>query len=69
LRAGKNSLKITVTNTLANALSDPRVVESWENKKKLPGWTGYDKITRKLESDNQESGLFGPARICFGNYC
>ena len=68
LRSGKNSLKITVTNTLANALFDPRVVESWENKKKLPGWTGYDTITRKLESDNQESGLFGPARICFGNF-
>jgi len=68
LCAGKNSLKITVTNTLANALYDPRVVESWEKKKKLPGWTCYDAITRKLESDNQESGLFGPARICFGNF-
>ncbi|MDD3926095.1 MAG: glycosyl hydrolase [bacterium] len=65
LNPGKNTLKVTVTNTLANALHDPEVVQCWENKK----WPrGYDVNARKFEPDSFPSGLFGPVRVLFGSY-
>ncbi len=66
LRTGKNVIKVRVTNTFANALHDPGVVENWKNKKPGSWPLGYDAMTRQLEPESFSSGLFGPVRILFG---
>ncbi len=66
LKPGKNELRIVVTNTLANALLDPKVEKDWYSKTG-PGWPSngvmYDKFSRNFEKDSLPSGLFGPVRI------
>ena len=63
LQPGRNELRVVVTNTLANALLDPKVRESWA-KKPGPGWTiGYDKKAAEFEKDSLPSGLVGPVRL------
>ena len=68
LRPGRNELKVVVTNTLANAILDPEVLERWD-KVDGPGWNiFYHKLARKFERDSLPSGLFGPVRVEFGSY-
>ena len=66
LKAGENLLEIIVTNTLANALLDPKVEKNWYSKTS-PGWPSnglvYDKLSRNFEKDSLPSGLYGPVRI------
>lgn len=65
LSPGRNTIKVTVTNTFANALHDPEVVARWQDKK--DDWApGYDSMTRKFEPESFSSGLFGPVRILLG---
>ena len=60
LRPGKNRLEITVTNTLANALSSEKVLDSWETQ----SWVSpYDDRQRYFEKESLPSGLFGPVTI------
>ncbi len=66
LKTGINTLEIIVTNTLANALLDPKVEQDWYSRTG-PGWPtsglAYDKLARKFERDSLSSGLFGPVKI------
>lgn len=65
LRPGRNIVKVKVTNTFANALHNPQVVECWRNKKN--GWAhGYDAMTRQIEPDSFSGGLIGPVWILIG---
>jgi hypothetical protein len=62
IQVGKNIIRITVSNTLANALHDPEIIEYWKNKE-IDWPLGYDSMTREFEPDSFSSGLFGPVRI------
>lgn len=68
LKEGRNDLRITVTNTLANALLDPRVAAEWSRRQGAE-WPvkclSYDERARKFEQDSLPSGLYGPVRIVF----
>ena len=70
LRAGLNELRITVTNTLANALLDEKVIERWDSLEG-PGWhkgrATYDHAARAFEIDSLPSGLFGPVTLEFAD--
>ena len=57
LRKGHNQLEITVTNTLANAINDPKVQEYWN--KTFPR-TIYTPLQRSFEQESLCSGLLGP---------
>ena len=61
LKRGLNRLEITVTNTLANAISDDSVEEHW--KKDFPPESPYEWQQRVFERDELASGLFGPVRL------
>ncbi len=62
LRHGRNRLAVTVTNTLANAIADPGVLDSW--RKRYPGRSlDYDQRQRVFEADSLPSGLFGPVTL------
>ncbi|MGN0880152.1 MAG: glycosyl hydrolase [Oligosphaeraceae bacterium] len=59
LANGDNTLEIDVTNTLANALADPRWPAEWHER--FPKClTQYDDRERLAEADTLPSGLFGP---------
>lgn len=68
LQAGRNELRVTITNTLANALLDEQVIQRWDNLDG-PGWhkgrETYDHAARAFEKDSLPSGLFGPVTIEF----
>jgi len=68
LKPGQNRLHIIVTNTLANALLDPKVENEWYSRTG-PGWPlsgqPYDKMSRNFEKDSLPSGLYGPVHIVF----
>ena len=61
LRAGSNTLRVRVSNTLANLVAQPEVLEKWQ--KTLPFETIYEKITRLYEPESFPSGLFGPVTL------
>ena len=61
LKQGKNRLEITVSNTLANALSAPGVEEMVTNC--YPPRSPYENNQRKFEQDSISGGLFGPVRF------
>ena len=66
LKAGRNELRVTITNALANALLDERVIERWDSTDG-PGWhkgrETYDHVARAFEKDSVSSGLFGPVTL------
>ena len=57
LRKSGNHLEITVTNTLANAINDPKVQEHWNAV--FPR-TMYTPLQRSFEQESLCSGLLGP---------
>ena len=59
VKAGRNRLEITVSNTLSNALASPEVSEAWEKYRPM----AYEDIQRAFESEAFPSGLFGPVII------
>ena len=61
LKRGKNCLKITVSNTLANALSAPGVEE--RVNRCFPPRSPYEDSQRSYEQDSISGGLFGPIRF------
>ena len=61
LRSGSNNLRVRVSNTLANLVAQPEVLEKWQ--KTLPFETIYEKITRLYEPESFPSGLFGPVTL------
>ena len=61
LKRGKNRLKITVSNTLANALSAPGVEE--RVTRCFPPRSPYEDSQRSFEQDSLSGGLFGPVRF------
>ena len=64
LREGENHLEIRVSNTLANAINAPGVLETW--KQRYPQQRdSYDKMERPFERESLPSGLFGPVSIAF----
>jgi hypothetical protein len=66
LRAGRNELRIIVTNTFANAVLDPTVRARWQAKlgKEWPVKSlCYDSISAPFEKESLPSGLFGPVRL------
>jgi hypothetical protein len=66
LKAGRNELAVTVTNTLANALLDDAVTSRWDANEG-PGWSKghdtYDHPAREFERDSVSSGLYGPVVV------
>ena len=60
LCAGRNTLTVIVTNTLANAILDPKARARFARLK-----TGlcYDGLAAEFEKDSLPSGLLGPVRI------
>jgi hypothetical protein len=66
LQQGRNYLRIAVTNTLANALHDPKVIAAWQSRlgKAWPADAlQYDRIARPFEAESLSSGLFGPVTM------
>lgn len=61
LKRGSNHLEVTVSNTLANALAAPGVLERLTAD--FPPCSPYEKQQRAFEADSLTSGLFGPVRI------
>ena len=61
LKRGVNRLKIVVTNTLANALSDEALAEHW--RRDFPPESPYEQQQRCFEREELSSGLFGPVRL------
>ncbi|MBN1553336.1 MAG: hypothetical protein JXA11_01215 [Phycisphaerae bacterium] len=59
LRAGKNELKIIVTNTLANQYATTKNIDRWPTNVIGP----YHAIGKVFETDSQAGGLIGPVRI------
>lgn len=59
LRAGKNELKITVTNTLANQYVTTKNLDRWPMNVIGP----YHAIGKIFEDDSLAGGLLGPIRI------
>jgi hypothetical protein len=56
-------LSIEVANTLANALTAPKVQRAWQAKRG-PGWPGpYHERALKFELDSRSGGLFGPVTL------
>ncbi|MBO7619923.1 MAG: hypothetical protein J6T06_05385, partial [Victivallales bacterium] len=65
MREGENHLEIRVSNTVANAINAPGVLETW--KQRYPQQRdSYDKMERPFERESLPSGLFGPVTIAFG---
>jgi hypothetical protein len=63
LRKGKNRLEITVSNTLANALSPEKLLRRWLEK--YPE-SPYENRQRTFEQESLSSGLFGPVCLKTG---
>ncbi|MBP5671810.1 MAG: hypothetical protein J6X49_05435 [Victivallales bacterium] len=64
LKKGKNKLEIRVSNTLANAINAPGVLETW--KQRYPQQSdNYDQRERPFERESLPSGLFGPVTLAF----
>ena len=61
LKPGRNVLEITVSNTLANALSAPGVEEMVNTC--YPPRSPYENDQRKYEQSSISGGLFGPVRL------
>ena len=62
----KFSLRIDVSNTLANELTSSRVIEEWK-KRKGPGWPStYHARALDFEKDSRGGGLLGPVRLRVG---
>lgn len=61
LRKGVNRLEITVTNTLANALSGEETIERW--KKEFGRAGSFEDRQRDFEQESLESGLIGPVTL------
>ena len=59
LQRGDNLLEVTVSNTRANSLAAPEVLEDW--KPYLSAF--YEAVQRTFESSALPSGLFGPVVI------
>ena len=59
LREGKNELKITVTNTLANQYATTKNLDRWPTNVIGP----YHAIGKIFEQDSLAGGLLGPVRI------
>ena len=59
LRAGKNELKMIVTNTLANQFVTTKHLDRWPANVIGP----YHGIGKFFEQDSLASGLFGPVKI------
>ena len=57
LQKGKNHLEVIVTNTLANAVNDPKVQEYWNAH--FPK-SIYTPMQRSFERESFCSGLLGP---------
>ncbi len=64
LRKGRNTLEVAVSNTLANAIADPKVLRRWSERFKPP--SPYEDRQREFEKDSLSSGLIGPVKIRFG---
>ncbi|MCR4573391.1 MAG: hypothetical protein K5787_06460, partial [Lentisphaeria bacterium] len=63
-KKGKNKLEIRVSNTLANAINAPGVLETW--KQRYPQQSdNYDQRERPFERESLPSGLFGPVTLAF----
>jgi hypothetical protein len=60
IRAGKNELRIIVTNTMANQFTTTKVLDRWPSNIIGP----YHRIAKFFEGESMPSGLFGPVRIC-----
>ncbi len=67
LKEGQNSLKIKVTNSLANALLKDNVLPKWKSNygNSWPALEGifYDDKQRNFEKDSLYGGLYGPVKI------
>lgn len=62
LKKGRNLLEITVSNTLANALAAPGVLERISEA--YPPCSSYEKQQREFEKDSLAGGLYGPVVLC-----
>ena len=60
LKSGRNVLEITVTNTIANAVSTDHAREEWAKTAPL---SFYEFLVRTFEKSSYASGLFGPVSI------
>ncbi|HOG52206.1 MAG TPA: hypothetical protein PKY10_16580, partial [Lentisphaeria bacterium] len=60
LKSGRNVLEITVTNTIANAVSTDHAREEWAKTAPL---SFYEFLVRTFEKSSYASGLFGPVCI------
>lgn len=57
------TLRVDVSNTLANELTSPRVVEAW-SRRKGAGWPSpYHARALTFEKDSRGGGLLGPVRL------
>lgn len=67
IRKGKNSLKIRVANSLANAILKGGIAREWENNYGIrwPSIKGsfYNERQMEFEKDSLCGGLYGPVRI------
>jgi hypothetical protein len=61
LQPGRNTLEISVSNTLANAIVPEEILQRWH--KDLPYMTYYEMTQRDFEKESTPSGLYGPVRI------
>jgi hypothetical protein len=61
LRQGVNRLDITVSNTLANAISPAEVETYWAEK--CPPVSPYESRQRVFERDSLPSGMLGPVKL------
>lgn len=61
LKRGSNRLEITVSNTLANALAAPGVLERITAD--FPPSSPYESQQRAFEADSLAGGLYGPVRL------
>jgi len=69
LRAGQNEISVLVTNTMANAVSDPEARQRWQPR----GDAGqpapldpYDQRVTPMEQESLPSGLYGPVCLLLG---
>ncbi|MBQ6471309.1 MAG: hypothetical protein IJJ33_04955 [Victivallales bacterium] len=60
LRKGENTLKVTVTNTLANILDSEEVQKDWQTRFRL---SKFEERQRSFEKESLSSGLFGPVSL------
>lgn len=61
LKIGKNTLEVTVSNTLANALAAPGIEQYVEEN--FPPRSPYENSQRSFEQTSISGGLFGPVKF------